>query len=136
MEFISRAFLVFFIANIVLVVWALVDAIRVPDDSMYRAGKKLIWVLVVLFAGFVGAIIYLFVGKPASGRLEAGRVTAGSASAPPARLHRLTDGSPSRRLEGPLYDGITQSGARPGPEPTISDTILSRSSAEPNSITT
>ena len=35
-----------------------------------------------------------------------------------------------------VYDAITQSGASPGPEPTISDTIRSRSSAEPNSITT
>ena len=34
-------FFVFFIANIVLVIWALVDAIRVPDDLMYRAGNKL-----------------------------------------------------------------------------------------------
>ena len=54
----------FFIANIVLVIWALVDAIRVPDDSMYRTGSKLIWVLVILFAGIVGAIIYLAMGRP------------------------------------------------------------------------
>jgi hypothetical protein len=54
----------FFIANIVLVVWALVDAIRVPDESMYRAGSKLIWVLVILFAGFIGAIVYLTIGRP------------------------------------------------------------------------
>jgi phospholipase D-like protein len=55
----------FFIANVVLVVWALVDAIRVPDESMYRAGNKLIWVLVILFAGFIGAIVYLAMGRPA-----------------------------------------------------------------------
>lgn len=57
----------FFIANIVLVIWALIDAIKVPDDSMYQAGTKLIWVLVILFGGFVGAIIYFVVGRP-SGR--------------------------------------------------------------------
>jgi hypothetical protein len=28
----------FLVTNIVLVVWALVDAIRVPEDSMYQAG--------------------------------------------------------------------------------------------------
>jgi hypothetical protein len=67
MEFLFAGFFVFFIANIVLVIWALVDAIRVPDDTMYRAGNKLIWILVILLAGFVGAIIYFFVGKPASG---------------------------------------------------------------------
>ena len=58
----------FAIANIVLVIWALVDAIRVPDESMYRAGNKLIWVLVILLAGFIGAIVYFFIGRPARRR--------------------------------------------------------------------
>jgi hypothetical protein len=57
------------IAAIVLLVYALVDAIRVPDDSMYRAGNKLIWVLViVLLPFFVGPLVYLVVGAPASER--------------------------------------------------------------------
>jgi hypothetical protein len=57
------------IAAILLLVYALVDAIRVPDDSMYRAGNKLIWVLViVLLPFFVGPIVYLVVGAPASER--------------------------------------------------------------------
>ena len=64
MELFFLMFWLFFIANIVLVVWALVDAIRVPDESMYRAGNKLIWVLVILFAGFIGAIIYFAMGRP------------------------------------------------------------------------
>jgi hypothetical protein len=64
MESIFAVFWLFFIANIVLVIWALVDAIKVPDDSMFQAGNKLIWVLVILFAGFVGAIIYFVVGRP------------------------------------------------------------------------
>jgi hypothetical protein len=55
------------IAAIVLLVYALVDAIRVPDDSMYRAGNKLIWVLViVLLPFFVGPLVYLTVGAPTS----------------------------------------------------------------------
>jgi hypothetical protein len=37
MELFFLGFWLFFIANIVLVVWALVDAIRVRDDSMYRS---------------------------------------------------------------------------------------------------
>jgi hypothetical protein len=45
-------------------VYALVDAISVPDDSMYRTGTKLIWVLVILLAPLAGAIIYLAVGRP------------------------------------------------------------------------
>jgi hypothetical protein len=55
------------VANIVLVIWALVDAIRVPEDSMYQAGSKLVWVLVILFGGFIGATIYLVIGRPKSG---------------------------------------------------------------------
>jgi hypothetical protein len=65
MELFFLTIWLFFIVNVVLVVWALVDAIRVPDESMYRAGNKLIWVLVILFAGFIGAIIYLTMGRPA-----------------------------------------------------------------------
>jgi hypothetical protein len=64
-------FWLFFILNIVLVIWALVDAIRVPEDSMYKAGNKLIWVLVILLAGFVGAIVYFAVGRPSSSRVRA-----------------------------------------------------------------
>ena len=57
------------VAAILLLVFALVDAIRVPDDSMYRAGTKLIWVLViVLLPVFVGPLIYLFVGAPQTER--------------------------------------------------------------------
>jgi hypothetical protein len=46
-------------------IWALVDAIRVPDDADYRAGTKLIWVLVIVLTGFIGAAVYLAVGRPA-----------------------------------------------------------------------
>lgn len=57
-------FLLFFVANLVLVIWALIDAIRVPDDSMFKAGSKLVWVIVIVFTGFIGAIVYLAVGRP------------------------------------------------------------------------
>jgi hypothetical protein len=60
-------FLLFFIANLVLVIWALIDAIKVPDDSMFKAGNKLIWVIVIVFTGFIGAIVYLAVGRPSPG---------------------------------------------------------------------
>jgi hypothetical protein len=46
-------------------VYALVDAISVPEDSMYRNGNKLVWVLVILLAPLVGALIYFLVGRPA-----------------------------------------------------------------------
>ena len=53
------------LALVALWIWALVDAIRVPDDAHYRAGIKLIWVLVIALTGFVGAAVYLAVGRPA-----------------------------------------------------------------------
>jgi hypothetical protein len=57
------------VAAVVLLVYALVDAIRVADDSMYRAGNKLVWVLVIcLLPVFVGPLVYLAVGAPRSAR--------------------------------------------------------------------
>lgn len=56
-----------FIGGFVLWIWTLVDAIRVPHDSMYRAGTKLVWVLVIVFGGIVGSIIYLAIGRPSAG---------------------------------------------------------------------
>jgi hypothetical protein len=60
-------FAVFVVAGFVLWIWALVDAIQVPDDSMYQSGSKLIWVLVIVLAGAIGAVIYLIVGRPKPG---------------------------------------------------------------------
>jgi hypothetical protein len=54
---------------VALLIYALVDAIRVPDDSMYRAGTKLIWVLVIIFVQpFVGPVLYLAIGAPQTPR--------------------------------------------------------------------
>ena len=83
MEILFAGFFVFAIANIVVVIWALVDAIRVPDDSMYRAGNKLIWVLVIILAGFIGAIVYFFVGRPASGARSSTGPALGQLPPPP-----------------------------------------------------
>jgi hypothetical protein len=45
---------------------ALVDAIRVANDSDFRTGTKLIWVLVILFLNCLGAVLYYALGKPSS----------------------------------------------------------------------
>ena len=50
---------------LVLWIWALVDALQVPDDSMYRTGNKLVWVLVIVLLHAIGAILYLAIGRPA-----------------------------------------------------------------------
>jgi hypothetical protein len=84
MEPFFLVFWLFFLANIVLVIWALVDAIKVPDDSMYQAGSKVVWVLVILLGGFIGAIVYLVVGRPKSGhRLRSTPPWDGSLPPPP-----------------------------------------------------
>ena len=67
------------IAGFAVWIWALVDVVKVPDDSQFRAGNKLIWVLVIVITGAVGAIVYLIVGRPSSG----GPATAGPASSWP-----------------------------------------------------
>lgn len=45
---------------------ALIDAIRVPNDSDFRTGTKLIWVLVIIFMHCIGAVLYYALGKPAA----------------------------------------------------------------------
>lgn len=60
-------FMVLGLAALGVWIWALVDAIQVPDDSMYRSGTKLVWVLVIVFLQVIGAVIYLAIGRPVKG---------------------------------------------------------------------
>jgi hypothetical protein len=60
----SALILLVILALVALWLWALVDAIRVPDDAHYRAGTKLVWVLVIALTGLIGAALYLAVGRP------------------------------------------------------------------------
>jgi hypothetical protein len=49
--------------GLALWIFALVDVIRTPDGQ-YRTGNQLIWILVILFANLIGAILYLVMGRP------------------------------------------------------------------------
>lgn len=60
----GAAFLLVLLGFIVFWVWSLVDAVRVPDDSAFRAGSKVVWVVVIALTGFIGSLIYLAVGRP------------------------------------------------------------------------
>jgi hypothetical protein len=60
-------FMVLSLAGLAVMIWALVDAVKVPDDSMYRAGNKLVWVLVIVLLNWIGAIIYFAIGRPSPG---------------------------------------------------------------------
>lgn len=71
------------IAATVVWIWALVDCIQVPDDSMYRSGTKLIWVLVIVFATFIGSIAYLAIGRPDGTRAPVDRSGAMPPPPPP-----------------------------------------------------
>ena len=55
-------FLSILLAAVAFWIWALVDAVRAPEDS-YRTGTKLVWVLVIAITQFVGAVIYYLVGR-------------------------------------------------------------------------
>ncbi|HEX6130375.1 MAG TPA: PLD nuclease N-terminal domain-containing protein [Actinomycetota bacterium] len=85
------------LAGLVLWIWALVDCVQVPDDAMYQSGTKLVWVLIIVLLGFIGAIVYLLAGRPtADSRERSARSTSppaapgaaprpdGSSSGPPA----------------------------------------------------
>jgi len=58
------AFLLVLLGFLVFWVWSLVDAIRVPDDSAFRAGTKTIWVVVIAVTGLIGSVVYLAAGRP------------------------------------------------------------------------
>lgn len=71
------------LAAVVFWIWAIVDVVKVPDDSMFKAGNKLIWVLVIVLAGVIGAIIYFVVGRPEPGAQAAGRASFDPNQPPP-----------------------------------------------------
>ena len=63
---ILELFLVLFLAPLALLafafwIWMLVHAIT--NDGLTDI-EKLIWVIVMLFTHFIGAVIYFFVGRP------------------------------------------------------------------------
>lgn len=44
-------------------VWALISAVTTPDGQ-FHVGNKPMWAIVIVVAGWVGAIVYLLVGRP------------------------------------------------------------------------
>jgi hypothetical protein len=77
-------FLVLVVGGLVVTIWALVDAVRMPNDASFQSGTQLVWVLVILLAQGIGAIVYLIVGRPPGGATAARqRLTAGPPAPPP-----------------------------------------------------
>ncbi len=50
---------------LILWVWMLIDCIKRPDDKFAYGGNnaKLIWILIIIFTGLIGALIYLVLIK-------------------------------------------------------------------------
>lgn len=68
MALIGGAFLIFLLiilASFVLWIWAIVDVVRTPDPVFTSAGQnKIVWAIVVVFLHWIGALIWLFAGRP------------------------------------------------------------------------
>jgi hypothetical protein len=79
-------FLVFGIGGLALTIYALVDVLRMPDDASFKTGTQIVWVLVVLLAQGIGAIIYLIVGRPPGGAAAARQRQTPPPQLPPAPI--------------------------------------------------
>jgi len=55
------------LVGLALVIWALVDCLKVVDDRDYQSGTKLVWVLVIILLWGIGAVLYLVIGRPKPG---------------------------------------------------------------------
>jgi len=76
-------FVLFVVGGLGLMIWALVDAVRMPNDASFKTGTQIVWVLVILLAQSIGAIIYLIVGRPPGGATAARRRATLTPPAPP-----------------------------------------------------
>jgi phospholipase D-like protein len=72
-----------FICTLALVIWSLVDVVRMPDDASFKTGTQIIWVIVILLGGLIGTIVYLAVGRPPGGATAARQRPAIAAPLPP-----------------------------------------------------
>ena len=52
--------------------WSLIDALRTHDQTWKAAGQnKLVWIVVIILLGFLGAILYVVISRPALKRVPA-----------------------------------------------------------------
>jgi hypothetical protein len=50
-------FMVCIVSMIALVIVTLVDVVRMPNDASFKSGTQIVWVLVILLGGLIGAIV-------------------------------------------------------------------------------
>ncbi len=51
------------LAGFAVWLWALIDVLRVPDDSLLQTGTQLVWVLVIVLVPLIGAVLYFAIGR-------------------------------------------------------------------------
>jgi hypothetical protein len=64
-EILLILFVPVFVFVIVLWFWMLIDCLKRPDDMFKIGGNnaRLVWILVIIFTGLIGALIYYFLIK-------------------------------------------------------------------------
>lgn len=50
----------FGIVSVVLMIWAIIDILKSKFKGEY---DKLLWILLVIFLGIIGVILYYFIGR-------------------------------------------------------------------------
>ena len=56
-------FLLLIVATTVFWIWALVDVLRRPSDTV-RSGSQVVWALVIALTHTIGAVAYVLFGRP------------------------------------------------------------------------
>jgi hypothetical protein len=66
-------FLLFILATTVFWIWALVDVMRRPGETLQR-GSQVFWALVIALTHSLGAVAYVLLGRPrGAGMASVGR---------------------------------------------------------------
>ncbi|WP_353893479.1 PLD nuclease N-terminal domain-containing protein [Proteinivorax hydrogeniformans] len=63
MELIFLGVVTLAVVGTIFWIWALIDIAKTPADDFRYENDKLVWLLIVIFASSLGALIYLFVGR-------------------------------------------------------------------------
>jgi len=51
--------IIFAVVSLIALIWAIIDIANADEDT----GYKIIWLLICLFLGIIGVLLYYFVGR-------------------------------------------------------------------------
>lgn len=70
----SLFFGLFALVSLALFAWwliVLIEALRAPDQAWVAAGQnKILWVLLMVFLGVLGTVLYVLIARPALARMS------------------------------------------------------------------